>query len=464
LAVMASAVIAAGAYLLTRQGQDKLPSIACDKLAFASGRNVYLVNPDGSGLVRLLRSPEDGVTRLSWSPDGTHLAFNTSHLDMYDGRLFMVAADGRDFRLFADLRAHTTWEWSPDSRYIRTRRGSTMGLCSVEVMDVETGQVDCGDFYSSYDVARCDPFELSDGRWWTMAWSTTVLDRYEQRWAFATMHEQSVVQAQALSPDKAWVVLAMFDPTTEQTSWFIAKSDGEGLRPVSAPVTIRAIGDAAWSPDSQHFAISVCKAGSVSIWVSDVSDDQEGSGGTFLATLPAERCTASLMWATGGRYLALYVYDSEDTLAVYVVEWPGGRLHTVKQALPKWPSLRWLSEADSLLIASSPPSIWNASTHRTASLGADLQKCQWSPDDRWLACAGETNTVVLNLASGERIGADMPSERPAWSPNGRWVAVETSDGLYTFDVETRQTNLVTDREVDAFAWSPTCDLDQSVAK
>ena len=54
------------------------------------GSNIYVMNPDGSGLTRLTSTDQDAFP--TWSPDGTRIAF-ASHRDG-NWEIYVMNADG----------------------------------------------------------------------------------------------------------------------------------------------------------------------------------------------------------------------------------------------------------------------------------------------------------------------------------------------------------------------------------
>lgn len=60
---------------------------------------IYLMNPDSSGLTRLTSDPAND-SYLSWSPDGSRIAFNSNRQGNYD--LFLVNVDGTGLMQLTD--------------------------------------------------------------------------------------------------------------------------------------------------------------------------------------------------------------------------------------------------------------------------------------------------------------------------------------------------------------------------
>ncbi len=92
-----------------------LPPEPPGKIAFASDRagnfDIYVMNPDGGGLVRLTNDPAEDV-QPSWSPDGTKIAFVSSR----DGNkeIYIINADGSGLtRLTNNTAEDFAPAWSP---------------------------------------------------------------------------------------------------------------------------------------------------------------------------------------------------------------------------------------------------------------------------------------------------------------------------------------------------------------
>ena len=73
---------------------------------------IYAINPDGSGLVRLTYS-KYGEYDPVWSPCGSILAF--IYGIAFEGNIFTMNANGGDRRQITNLaNAYTNLSWSPD--------------------------------------------------------------------------------------------------------------------------------------------------------------------------------------------------------------------------------------------------------------------------------------------------------------------------------------------------------------
>lgn len=85
-------------------------SAARNQIAFAAG-NIWIVNPDGSGLTELTALPGEEFTP-AWSPDGSKIAFISSHEE-----LAVMNADGTDAHVLTSLPSRSP-AWSPNGATI----------------------------------------------------------------------------------------------------------------------------------------------------------------------------------------------------------------------------------------------------------------------------------------------------------------------------------------------------------
>jgi Tol biopolymer transport system component len=92
-----------------------------------SASGIYLVNVDGSGLVRVATTPSysRGISAPSWSPDGTRLAYdvlNPAQGDLMD--IAIAMADGSSVSTLAnDALDECCASWSPDGAWIAYLKG-----------------------------------------------------------------------------------------------------------------------------------------------------------------------------------------------------------------------------------------------------------------------------------------------------------------------------------------------------
>jgi Tol biopolymer transport system component len=90
------------------------------RIAFSMGspthEDIYAVNADGSGLVRLTDDPAADFDP-SWSPDGRRIAYR--HEDEQSGQIYVMNADGSQQRNLTRRRGlDYSPAWSPDGRRI----------------------------------------------------------------------------------------------------------------------------------------------------------------------------------------------------------------------------------------------------------------------------------------------------------------------------------------------------------
>lgn len=85
-------------------------SAARNQIAFAAG-NIWIVNPDGTGLTELIAFPGEEFMP-TWSPDGSKIAFISGH-----DELAAMNADGTEAHILSSLSSQSP-AWSPDGATI----------------------------------------------------------------------------------------------------------------------------------------------------------------------------------------------------------------------------------------------------------------------------------------------------------------------------------------------------------
>jgi PKD repeat protein len=105
---------------LTNTGNNSDPAWSPDgaRIAFVSTRDgqseLYLMNPDGSNVVRLTNNMAMSAWNPAWSRDGAHIAF-TCGVDDGNADICSINADGTGFvRLTTDSASDSGPTWSPD--------------------------------------------------------------------------------------------------------------------------------------------------------------------------------------------------------------------------------------------------------------------------------------------------------------------------------------------------------------
>lgn len=117
---------------------------------------LFVVNPDGSGLIQITDGP-GAVGEPRWSPDGESIAFIWT-LDGTDSQVWIAARDGSNLRMLRDTEglSFAGLSWSPDgTRLAYTDNGS------IHILDLTTGT----------------DHRLVKGSWpaWSMVGGTTVV-------------------------------------------------------------------------------------------------------------------------------------------------------------------------------------------------------------------------------------------------------------------------------------------------
>ena len=109
------------------------------------GKDVFLMQPDRSGLVQLTTDPKlDSAPMLS--PDGTRVAFERTDPDAGNADIWIVNADGTNEIPITQTDQVEDWpSWSPDGTRLLFTRTSLQD--TVETSEI-ANLLDCSDMYS----------------------------------------------------------------------------------------------------------------------------------------------------------------------------------------------------------------------------------------------------------------------------------------------------------------------------
>jgi Tol biopolymer transport system component len=136
-------------YLINADGSDehlltemwaRFPSWSSNgRIAFDNGGpnsgDIFVINPDGSGLEQLTHDPSARNIRPDWSPNGQKIAFSRRHDGNED--VYVMNADGSDTtRLTSNPASDIAPAWSPDGKKILFQ-SSRDGNTEIYVMDAD---------------------------------------------------------------------------------------------------------------------------------------------------------------------------------------------------------------------------------------------------------------------------------------------------------------------------------------
>ena len=238
---------------------------ATEKIVFTSARDnnreIYIMNPDGSGQVRLTHNRADDAMP-TWSPTGEQILF-ASDRDRFplSRDLYLMDPDGKNVRrVFGKSKDRSSAVWSPDGKQIAYRRrepsGSFVYIATIDGKNEEKIA------FGSSPAWSPDGEEIAFLTGWPERMQITILNvkTRKQTVFFPKPVRSSWMSSPAWSPSGnkiafTWLHKAPLKEFVDTETIYIINRDGTGLQQITsdnAPSETSPI----WSPQGDTLLYS----------------------------------------------------------------------------------------------------------------------------------------------------------------------------------------------------------------
>ena len=298
------------------------------------GKEIYVVNADGSGQRRLTRDARNAATP-AWSPDGRKIAFEggLNPFGVCCG-VYVVNADGSGQRRLArNGRAPT---WSPDGRTIAFFSDSKIYLMNADgsahrsLTKPHAGVRDLawspdGKRIAFAVVSNCPRCGTGLGLWVMNADGSGLRNLTSKLAAGSRFGDRGPASDPAWSPDGKRIAFVRLNAPLGEPI-YVVNADGSRLRNLT-PKPVGAYDDPAWSPDGRKLAFVSERDGNSEVYVMNAN----GSGQRNLTRNPA--FDADPAWSPDGRRIA-FASNREGSYGVYVMNADGSGQRRLAQRSP----------------------------------------------------------------------------------------------------------------------------------
>lgn len=288
------AVLTALPALPATAGPSACPQWA-EAIAFArddpvTGYDIFVVQPDGTGLIHLDTNPHRWDGEPQWSPDHCRIAYSAK-VKGADHEIRVINPDGSGMITVGgggDNDRDSNPSWSPDGRFIVYSRAlrladGTLGEDDLWIVDLTTG------------ATRQLTSLRGDEHW--IAWSP-VDDR-----------------------------IAFEAEVTGRNDIFVINADGGGLTQLTAGQ--KANGHPAWSPDGSQIAFTSNRSHYIEIWIMNADGSNPRQITRFGSAIPGS--PQYLAFSPDGSQLVFSMQPERSTTDkdLYVMNLDGSGLHNL---------------------------------------------------------------------------------------------------------------------------------------
>jgi len=462
------------------------PAVSPDgsRIAFNSDRDgasdLYVISVDGTGEVRLTRTPE-GEGRPRWTSDGERVVFSVSTGDT--AQLFTIGADGTGPKRIGVVCGRNPIPL-PDGKHLLYSTGdwTTMQLAVAGLDGSRAHQISNGRGAIWNTALAPDgkhvAYTLSDTAHTLQVWEMNVdgsdaralthfaaPDGRPQVPAWSKDGRRIAIQANGVDPQ---------DPSKHVSHiWVIDVATGAAtkLAPHAEPYLDEM---PAWFPDGKRIAFQSSRTGRMEIWTMNA----DGTGQRQLTGVKPPAAVA--MTTAGGEpqpspdgSRILFASDRSGQPQLHLMNGDGSDVRQLTNEVAGAHSAKWspdgkqvafvLGDTDGLAIINA-----DGTNRRVISEIKGDQSPSWSPDGSMLAFAAGTfpniNIHTMNTAGGDRHSVSPNpgfDYDPAWSPDGKTIAfVQAARGqgprvwLMNADGSNRRRLTATVDAEERPAWSP----------
>jgi Tol biopolymer transport system component len=242
-------------------------SSGCKKIAFSMTKDtisdIYTICPDGSTLTNITND-ESLDSHPAWSPDGTKIAFASSH----DGssQIYITDENGNNPTKLTFDNENDFPVWLPDGKHIAFRTTDGKGLWWWRIANIETDEI--SQFSEpSYDFFFQTPAWSSDGQY--LAYMS-LIEQQQRNDGSSQIHIKNADGSSDIaltndvwaninpvwSPDNTRMAfLSERDGNYNMFALYVMNKDGTNIKKLTEPSYPENV-TFSWSPDGQQIVIS----------------------------------------------------------------------------------------------------------------------------------------------------------------------------------------------------------------